>query len=183
MISYIVPTLCRPSLVHTLESIETWPGDEILIVSDLSKNLHMQDFIRARPEIRCVHCLPGGDWGHTERNFASPLAKGRYLAHIDDDDFYAPGTRALMADVVEKTPERPVLFRMQYPNGITLWAEPDLRCGNVGTPMMLIPNVPEKFGTWGSFVGGDCHFLETMGWGREDIVWRPEVIALLGHNT
>lgn len=82
-----------------------------------------------------------------------------------------------------ETPDKPVLFRMRYPNGITLWEEPALRCGNVGTPMMLIPNRPTMLGTWGSFVGGDCHFLETMKWKSEDIVWRREVIALLGHNT
>lgn len=183
MISFIVPTVCRPSLVKTLASIETWPGDEIICVSDMSLNLHMQDFIRSRLEIRCYHCSPGGDWGHTERNVATPMATGRYLAHIDDDDVYAPGTRALMADAIERTPDRPVLFRMRYPNGITLWGQPELRCGNVGTPMILIPNVPERLGRFGSFVGGDCAYLEEMKWERDEIVWRPEVIALLGHNT
>lgn len=183
MITFIVPTVCRPSLVNTLRSIETWPGDEIICVSDMRLNLHCQSFIRDRPEIRCVHSEPGHDWGHTERNLAMPLARGRYIAHIDDDDIYAGGTRVLMADAIEKTPDRPVLFRMRYPNGITLWSEPVLACGNVGTPMILIPNVREKLGQFRPFVGGDCAFLEEMGWPREEIVWRPEVIALLGHNT
>jgi hypothetical protein len=96
---------------------------------------------------------------------------------------YAPGTRALMADAITKTPGRPVLFRMQFPNGITLWQEPELRCGNVGTPMILIPNMPTRLGMFRPFVGGDCAYLEEMKWPREEIVWRPEVIALLGHNT
>ncbi len=132
---------------------------------------------------RSIPCLPGNDWGHTERNFAAPLARGKYLAHIDDDDWYAPGARYFMADAIATTPDRPVLFRMRYPNGITLWEQPELRCGNVGTPMILIPNVPEKLGQFRPFVGGDCAYLEEMKWGRDEIVWRPEVIALLGHNT
>jgi hypothetical protein len=175
MISFIVPTLGRPSLMATLRSIETLPGDEILVVG---QGLHVSD-----KRIRRIECSPGGDWGHKERNFATPYARCRYIAHIDDDDVYAPGTRKLMADAIAKTPGRPVLFRMRYPNGITLWSEEAVRCGNVGTPMMLIPNRPTMLGTWGSFVGGDCHFLETSKWRVEDYVWRPEVIALLGHNT
>jgi hypothetical protein len=175
MISFIVPTIGRPSLAKTLASIECWPGDEVLLVG--SPNGHTHPFAHHVP------CPPGGDWGHAERNYSTPMARCRYIAHIDDDDVYAPGTRALMADAIAQTPARPVLFRMQYPNGITLWEEPTIRCGNVGTPMMLIPNRPTMLGTWGSFVGGDCHFLETSKWKAEDYVWRPEVIALLGHNT
>jgi hypothetical protein len=175
MISFIVPTVGRPSLARTLASIEARPGDEILVVGD--------GFRTNDNRVRYVDCAPGKDWGAAERNFVTPLARGQYLAHIDDDDAYAPGTRALMQDAIMRTPGRPVLFRMRYPCGITLWAEPSLRCGNVGTPMMLIPNRPTMLGTWGSFVGGDCHFLETMKWRPEDIVWRPEVIAFLGHNT
>lgn len=183
MITFIVPTLCRPSIAKTLESIKTYPGDEILVVSDMTLNLHMQDFIRRRPEIKCIHSLPGGDWGHRERNVATPLARGRYIAHIDDDDVYTPDARELMADAIRRMPDRPILFRMRYPNGITLWQEPVIRCGNVGTPMMLIPNVPEKLGTWEPFVGGDCAFLELSKWRPDEYVWREEVIALLGHNV
>lgn len=177
MISFIVATLGRPSLRATLRSIETLPGDEILVVG------HAEPHYLQRPCIRFLPCPPGGDWGHAERNYATPLARGQYVAHIDDDDTYVPGTRHLLEHAIRQTPGRPVLFRMRYPNGITLWSDPVLRCGNVGTPMMLIPNRPTMLGNWGSFVGGDCHFLETMKWTPDDIVWRPEVIALLGHNT
>jgi hypothetical protein len=175
VISFIVPTVGRPSLLTTLRSIECWPGDEILVVGDR---------FRVKDErVRYVDCKPGGDWGHTERNVATPHAKGQYIAHIDDDDVYAPGTRDMMADAIAKTPNRPVLFRMRFPNGFALWQEEVIRCGNVGTPMFLIPNVPEKLGTWQSFVGGDCAFLETSGWAPSEYVWRPEIIALLGHNV
>jgi len=182
MISFIVPTTCRPSLVRTLASIECIDGDEILLVSDMSLNLHMQSFVTERPEIRCIHCPPGKDWGHTERNVAQQHARGEYIAHIDDDDWYMPGTRDLMADAITKTHGLPIMFRMRFPCGITLWRDPKVYCGNVGTPMFLIPNHPEKFGTWGSFVGGDCSFLETSKWPLDEYVFRPEVIALLDHD-
>lgn len=177
MITFLVPTIGRKSLKSTLRSIETRPGDEILVVGNVA-GLNGND-----PRVRYVHCPPGGDWGHSERNFATPLARGQYIAHIDDDDVYVPGTRALMADAIEKNPGRPVLFRMAYPNGITLWHDKEVRCGNVGTPMFLIPNVPEKLGTWRPYVGGDCTFLEECKWSADEIVWRPEVTVSLGHNT
>lgn len=180
-VTYVLPTVGRQSLAAALASIECWPGDDILVVGH-GASLGLQSLQRERREVLLVDCPPGNDWGHAERNFAAKYARGQYVAHIDDDDTYAPGTRALMADAMAATPDRPVLFRMRYPNGITLWAEPAVRCGNVGTPMMLLPNRPEMLGTWGSFVGGDCHYLETSKWRAEDYVWRPEVIALLGHN-
>ena len=175
MISFIVPTIGRPSLLQTLASIECWPGDEVLVVGNVREV--------TKGAVRYIPCPPGGDWGHSERNFATPLARCKYIAHIDDDDTYAAGTRALMADAMRQAPGRPTLFRMRYPNGITLWDQPEIRCGNVGTPMMLIPNMPTKLGRWESFVGGDCAFLQNSKWAAEDYNWRPEVIALLGHNT
>lgn len=175
MISFIVPTCGRKSLVNTLQSIETRTGDEIIVVGN---RFRVKDH-----RVRYVDCPPGYDWGAAERNFATPFARCRYIAHIDDDDMYAPGTRALMADAIEKANGNPILFRMRFPNGITLWAEEEVRCGNVGTPMFLIPNRPTMLGTWGSFVGGDCAFLESSKWKSQEYVWRPEVIALLGHNV
>ncbi len=174
-VSYILPTVGRESLVATLKSISLRTGDEIIIVGDR---------YRVKDErVRYIDFPPGGDWGHKERNHAQQFCKCNYVAHIDDDDFYAHGARDLMESGMEQANGQPVIFRMRYPNGITLWRDPKLYCGNVGTPMMLIPNKPEMFGHWGSFVGGDCHFLETSGWLEEDFVWRPEIIALLGHNT
>lgn len=174
MITFLVPTVGRPSLITTLNSIECWPGDEILLVGN---GFRVRD-----ARVRYVDCPPGGDYGHSERNFAQKQARGRYIAHIDDDDVYTPGHRALMQDVIDKTPGRPALFRMRAPNGITLWRDPKIYCGNVGTPMMLLPNEPEKFSVWEPFVGGDCKFLETSGWASDEFVWRPEIICLVGHN-
>ena len=175
MISFIVPTIGRPSLIATLKSIETWPGDEILVVGNVKEC--------TSGNVRYIPKLSGNDWGHSERNFAMPLCRGQYIAHIDDDDTYVPGTRRVMQDAIDSTPGRPAIFRMRFPNGITLWQEPVIRCGNLGTPCFLHPNRPTMLGTWGSFVGGDCHFLETSKWKAEEYVWRSEVIALLGHNV
>lgn len=170
MISFIIATLGRPSLAQTLASIEVWPGDEVLVVGNVET--------RNEGPIRYLATPPGGDWGSTERNIATPLAGGRYLAHIDDDDVYAPGHRALMADAIAKHPHALTIFRMQYPQGGMVWQDHVIRWGNVGTPMLLIPNVPAKMGRWGERQDcGDFHFLQTMRWHGPEIVWREDVIA------
>lgn len=167
MISFIVATTGREHLDATLHSIECWNGDEILVVGE---NLVIND-----PRARIISFPVGNDWGHSERNFAMLQAKGRYIAHIDDDDAYVPGARALMQDAIDKTPERPIIFRMQYWHGLKLWAEKVVACGNVGTPMSLLPNDHLKLGRFGSYYGGDAEYLESMKWRHDDIVWREEV--------
>ncbi len=161
---------------NTLHSIETWPGDEVLVIGDVSLNLREKDFIAGRPEVRVINCPPGNDWGSTERNYAMPLAKGKYLSFMDDDDCYAPGTRALLESAMNGAPS---IFRMQYsgPGGLILWNDPEIRCGNVGTPMVFAPNVPERLGLWGPNVGGDCDFMFRMKWEPQEITFREEVIA------
>lgn len=177
-ISFVIATLgVNPAIHATLASIETRHGDEIVVVGGTP------EFVAHDSRVRHIPCQPGGDWGHSERNYVAPFLQGDYVAHIDDDDVYAVGHRALMADAIQQAPDRPTLFRMQYPSGGILWNQPILCMGNVGTPMILIPNVLEKFGTWGPFNGGDAHFLQTMGWAAHEINWRPEVTTLLGHNA
>ena len=175
MISFIIASVGRPSLARALASIELWPGDEILLVGD---NLVSPNML-----VRSIQCPPGNDWGSKERNYATPFARCQYIAHIDDDDEYVPGTRALMQSAIDAAPGRPTIFRMRYPNGHTLWQSQAIACGNVGTPMMLIPNMPTRLGVWAE--GRDCgdfFFLNSMKWSAEEIQWRTEVIAQLGHN-
>lgn len=175
MISFIVPTIGRLSLMQTLRSIQTLPGDEILVAGKIYPTGD------TRP--RLFPCQNGNDWGCKERTLAIAHAQGQYLAFIDDDDCYVPGARLMMEEAIREAPARPILFRMRYPSGLVLWQDQAVRCGNVGTPMILIPNMPTKLGTWSTRYEQDFHFLETMKWKADDIVWRPEVIAHIGHNV
>ena len=174
-ISFIVPTLGRASLAATLRSIELQPGDEVLVVGAVDQSMFAAPYCG-------IPCASGQDWGATERTRGMREATGDYLAFLDDDDTYAPGHRALMASAIARTPGRPVLFRMTYPNSYVLWREPSLVCGNVSTQMILIPNDQTKLGAWTGRREGDYDFLSSMQWPASDIVWRPEIVAHLGHN-
>jgi hypothetical protein len=175
VISFIIATIGRPSLADTLRSIECWPGDEVLVIGNVPD--------KVEGHVRYISSPPGNDWGSTERNIATPLATGRFLSHMDDDDIYAPGHRALMSIAADRAPDRPTIFRMQFPDGSRLWREPEVRWGNVGTPMMFLPNLPENLGQWGEKQDcGDIHFLQTMGWPHTDLVWATDVVALIGQR-
>lgn len=175
MISFIIPSLGRPSLRQTIASIETEAGDEIIVVGT-------DAMVRTDPRPTYIMVAPGNDWGRKERTRGMQEATQPYLAFIDDDDTYAPGHRALMRHAITTTPDAPVLFRMQYPNGFVLWREPHLISGNVSTQMILIPNDRAKLGAWTNRREGDYDFLASMRWPMDSIVWRPEVIAYLGKN-
>lgn len=177
-VTFIVPTIGRPTLPRTIASIEARQGDEILLVGDESLRVHVRPLLDQRPEMRFVSCPPGNDWGSTERNYATPMACGGYLSFMDDDDAYVPGARALFQSAMNGAPS---IFRMQYhyAGGHVLWQEPEIRCGNVGTPMVFVPNVPDRIGLWGPNVGGDCDYMFRMKWEPHEITWREEVIATI----
>jgi hypothetical protein len=172
-----------------MSSLETRPGDEILLVAETAKVEDTGAFVEASSfeRVRVIECSRGNDWGHHERNFAMLAAEGGYIAHIDDDDIFTPGTREAFDDAIREDAEqrqrRLHIFRMRFPNGITLWREKIIRCGNLGTPCIFHPNEPASFGQWMPYVGGDCAFLETSVWPREGRVrWWPHVVARLGHD-
>ncbi len=167
-ISFLVATTGRPTLKRALDSIELWPGDELIVVGNMGG---FED-----PRVRFLPHRPGKDWGHTERNYAMPFAKGEYLAHLDDDDAYVPGARALMERTADQ-PRRPVVFRLRDRTGHELWKDRQIRMGNVGTPMVIMPNVKAKLGRWAPRYGGDYDFLKSSRWRHEEYLWRPEVIV------
>lgn len=173
-ISFIVPTVGRPSLQATLRSIEAWDEDEVLAV-------------KLDP--------PGNNWGNAERQRGQDLATCDYVAFIDDDDTYVPGHRAIMAAAIEEHPGKPLIFRIEYPNGTRLWRPsnrlgrpPRIKNGNISSQMFVFPNDKVKLSKWRQTRGwkaraGDFYWIAESGWGnRGNYIWREEVICLMGHD-
>jgi GT2 family glycosyltransferase len=178
-LSVVIPTLGRPSLERTLASCAE--ADEVIVVLD-----------RARGATLLPCQLPEGtvylegSWGvtggHAGRAAGIELANGTHLAFMDDDDVYAPGAIALMK---EAACDVPVIFRMaHYHHGI-LWADQEVRFGNVSTQMYVVPNDPARLGVWTPHIpglpepGGDYTFIKETCEAMGGPVWREEVIAIL----
>lgn len=162
-ISFIVPTTGRESLKKTLASIETRPGDEVLVIQ---------------------HNPPSGNWGNAERQEGTDRAKCDYLAYIDDDDKYVSGHREIMDKAIRENPnECPILFRMQYPSGRVLWDKKWVKNGNVSTQMILVPNKKDMLYEWDqTHTWADFQFINCWAWPAKKIIWREEIIVLMGHN-
>lgn len=183
-ISLIIPTVSRPTLARTLASVrrqDWWPGDEVIIVGDgpqaAARPLWEQFGL---PGYYCeVRRTDPPDWGHTPRNRVMPLAKGQYLMALDDDDEMATDAIKVVRAALERNPGRPHLFRMhQCHTGAVVWADREIREGNVGTPMLVCPNDPEMYGQYTSRYGGDFDFiLSTCSRYAAGPVWHEAVIC------
>jgi glycosyltransferase involved in cell wall biosynthesis len=184
-LSIIVPTCGRPSLAKTLASLVAQPlqtvgpnADEVLVIGQAHASVH--DY--AGFGVRYLPRTLGYHYGCEERTTGIAAATGTHLGFLDDDDTWNPGARAAIADAMNRTPLNPVLFRMEYPNGRVLWKDQKLICGNVSTQMILVPNDRTRLGKWSWRREGDYDFLRTMKWPTEQIMWRQDIIARIGHD-
>lgn len=166
-ISFIVPTIGRSTLSRSLSSIETYPGDEIIV-------------------IRATEPLPN-DFGNSNRNKGMDMAMGGYLAFLDDDDVYVPQHREIMARAIaENTHRRPIIFRMKFSDGEVLWKTPEFWPQNFGSPCLLVPNSKSHLSRWPTTGSkkelrlGDFYFMDRLNWSRSYYIWREEIIALVG---
>jgi glycosyltransferase involved in cell wall biosynthesis len=119
-------------------------------------------------------------WGHPQRNFGYTQAEGRFILTLDDDDTWGPNALDDIIGSVEDYLYNVHVFKMRYTDGHVLWSEPRMRLGNVGSPMIVVPNDRGKVGRWGSAYEGDYHFLVSTvaNYGSEDcILWHDKVIA------
>jgi glycosyltransferase involved in cell wall biosynthesis len=189
-LTVIVPTIGRPSLMATLNSIACQEGSkrvEVIVVPDthgrevdpiperaLDGPLHAYKWL---PHDAGMNC-----WGHPQRNYAMQFARGRFICSLDDDDTWAPmALDHIITRVTDRT-DGVHIFRMRYiPTGDELWRWPYMRLGNIGTPMMVVAN-DRRLGEWGSIYEGDYSFLVSTvaNYGSEDsILWHDPVIALI----
>lgn len=161
-ISFIIPSINRPSLQRTIESINPWLGDEIIVEFDIPRSFR---------------------WGNDQRNKGMKRATCEYLAFIDDDDFYVPDARFIIDEELRKNPGKPILFQLQYPNGDKLWKTKEVIPGNIATAMILVPNTPEMLHYWEDGRNmADFIFVNKWKWPKEEIVWIDKVISLTGHD-
>lgn len=159
--SVIVPTCGRESLTQTLASLapQIGDGDELIV-------LRRDD----------------APWGHAARDEAMPRCNGTHLWFMDDDDIAAPGALTTIREKVGVDPDTIHIFRMQNSGGGVYWSDPVARYGNVGTPMMVVPNVPGKLGVWNDngVYEGDWKFLSSTLKLRGDTpVFHREIVALI----
>ena len=180
-LSVITPTVGRDSLRDTLASIapQLRIGDEHIVVGD-----------GPQPEAAAIcsefvvkyHDGPrSGTWGTAQRDYGISIARGDWLLFCDDDDVFAPGALDAVRRVVGDNPTTPHIFRMQRTRwDDVLWADPVVREGNVGTPMIVTPrydDMPLWVDNMHAYTA-DHRFAKRIT-DAHGVVWREEVLCIV----
>lgn len=156
----IIPTAGRATLTRTIGSVtpQLEPGDELLILRR--------------------DC----EYGNESRDDAMRRAAGTHLLFIDDDDEHTPDALEVIRGRVQPDPDRVHVFKMRFRDGLILWTDEEMRAGNVGTPMVCVPNQPGRLGVWANADGhlSDFGFLAaTMRLRGDQAVFHDELVALV----
>lgn len=189
----VVPTLGRPTLLRALHALalQLAPDDEILVVADPHGNVGMAKgaFDECADERWRFLTLPapGNDHGYKARTLGMSEAHGTHLCFADDDDEATP---AALATFRANACDRPVFARMKYlsaqpsATGYLLWSRKEIFYGNIGSPMICVPNDPDRLGVWkdhngAGSAGGDYTFA--VGCVREmgAPVWVDEIVCVI----
>lgn len=180
-VTVIVPTTGRDTLGRTLDSL-TGDGVEVIVVADERERPlpHVRDMVwQHGPRFRHLrHASDHMDWGGSARNAALPLARGQYVAFVDDDDAWASNAAETLLDAISGHPGEPLVFKMRYSDdGRLLWSTPSVQPGNIGTPMFVLPRAMALRARWDETVyDHDWRYLRDCLGGAEP-VWREDVLA------
>ena len=109
LVSIIIPSFNRYNqLIHAIQSIknQTYKNTEIIVVDDGSDDINYNEKIDgvtlinlAEKNSRKVLGYPCGGY---VRNIGLKIAKGEYIAFLDDDDYWLPQKLEVQVDILKK---------------------------------------------------------------------------------
>jgi glycosyltransferase involved in cell wall biosynthesis len=190
-LSVIIPTIGRSTLENTLRSvyhqimyeIDNVRDIEVLVIGDTHDDKFKDTLVFAESIARRYNTKYIGHdggvncYGHPQRNFGQRIAKGAWLAYLQDDDIYTHGSfRSILASI-NTHPVCPRLFRTQTWQAGVVWKTQDLTVGNIDADCIVTPNVQDKLGKWEYVYEGDFKFIKQTCemWNR--VLWVDYVIA------
>ncbi|WPO70324.1 glycosyltransferase family 2 protein [Streptomyces sp. KN37] len=93
----------RPELLRTLDRLAELPEEpEVIVVDNASTDGTADAVARRHPSVRLLR--PGRNLGAVGRNLAVREVRTPYVAFCDDDSWWAPGSLAGAADLLDRHP-------------------------------------------------------------------------------
>lgn len=184
MLSIVIPTLGRATLEATLVSIadQLADDDEVLIAADPLGDVHLAGRLaREILGLRAALVGPGGDWGHTQRNWGIDHATGDYIWCLADDDVAAPDALAYLRAAAGGGWH---IFRVESVGELGSWVIPGdhvIRKHNVDAECILAPRSARS--RWGNNYYGDLDYAVALRDELGEPVWHEQIVAYLRPAT
>lgn len=184
-LSIVVPTLNRPTLRRTLQSIRdagAGPQDEVIVVwGDGGDPTAVVDSVEPTMKDRIIlaKATPKPDYGNTQKTAGMRAATGTHVAFMDDDDVYKPGAFQKIRQELLKNPGLPHQFQVWIgpPHNRKKWKEPKVVYGQILTSGIVVPNDP-RLPSWP--IRGENGKLTPWGETGNDVIFAQECEKLFG---
>lgn len=167
LVSVVTPTWQRNNLLlnRCVPSVQaqTYPAVEHVVVSD-GPDPELTAMIAG--QVKVFEQLPEHDpvarWGHRARLRGLELARGEYIAYLDDDNAFRPGHVARLAAALEADPGAGFAYSLIQMNGhgpaYIVGADPPF-CGGIDTSAIMHRRGLLETATW-----RDDGWQETVDW-------------------
>jgi Acetyltransferase (GNAT) family/Glycosyl transferase family 2 len=165
-ICVIVPTISRPTLRHTMDSVlwqkgGLYPGDECIIVGD-GPQPWAEKQVAMHPEWFKYHESNDGKmWGHPQCNAGIELASADYIVFQDDDDLFCQSAFNHIRSAIRVHAGSPLIFRFNNHDGLTHPMNHVIKVCYIGGHCLVTPNVQSRIGRWGMRYEGDFDYIHS----------------------
>lgn len=183
-LSIIVPTHDGDGLETLFESVrdQLLPGDEVVVIGDTCDGElpEIQSLVQAAGHRYLSFDAGHHCYGHCQINRGIQSARGDYLVFIDDDDCFPTGAlAAIRRAAAAHAQPRPLMFAFySRRHGRTLPPGHYVQESAIGGHAMVVPNIPDKLGTWECRYAGDYDWIvSTLALWSAGPAWYDDVIA------
>jgi glycosyltransferase involved in cell wall biosynthesis len=166
-LSIIIPTCGRETLNRTLRSVQNAgidPNDEVIVVGDGPQPVadRICRVYRERVGLPVVY-MDGPTthgFGGAQRNLGMIAATREHLMFMDDDDEYVEGVFPHVRKVIQENLGKPIIAKMRHRTVGVIWINKIIQVGNIGTQMLIVPNVKERLAQWPDNYIAEVAFIE-----------------------
>jgi cellulose synthase/poly-beta-1,6-N-acetylglucosamine synthase-like glycosyltransferase len=186
-ISIIIPTKGRVSLAAAILSAlsQIDEHDEIIVVSDgyielPDKVVAHFNLISKLPPIRLIVGPTTTTWGYgyPQKLFGIKKATKDMIMLLNDDDSLAPRAIINIKETATLNPNRPIIGLMfDYSDSGVYGKDHKIEYCHCSDVMLIVPNVPEKLGTYTEGSDRDILYVQdTLKYYPDGPVWLDEII-------
>jgi hypothetical protein len=188
----VIPTIGRPTLARTLDSLDAQSDCadlEVIVVADTFGGI-TADLEVARDHVReerdparylwlehdaGLHCA-----GQPQRTLGGHAASAPWVWFTQDDNIAAPDAlRVIRRAVIAQAHPRPLFFRWLSPWREVIWRQPYLTLGNIDADCLVLPRHITRLVDWGLRYEGD-YDAAYRAWqiADGDVGWIDQVISI-----